>query len=401
MFRKVTSFLGYAKDTVKDGFNKVLGSHEVVRNALVAKNIVSSPTSFTFAYFMNKIINTLSPPDETDDGNNDFTSEELNLIQICAKLASDVYLEAGERTLPKEAGELIYEPTLTNSSAVPFAIMNSDELNMIFVSCRGSYCFRDFFTDFNANAVDAFDGLMHSGVLKAALSVYAICKDLIIQVSQQNGNRPVIFTGHSLGAAVAATVSEILKQDFPDFPARSIVFAPAACISRDLWQKSREHCLSFVMSGDFVPFLSFHNIAAYSSEYLPDFIKNYIDDLVRREVSRPTKEVEIDMTSNPFEKPPPTLEEVYLELNNESGYRTTALFPPGELYLLDLSGDIFKSVDLRKIRSCEYFGRFIPGLEEFNHSMDIYAECINKIYLTQVEKEKNEEQNLSQNKIGC
>ena len=386
MLKQISSFFNSAKN----GLNNALKSHSFMEGAFKAVGVIANPKAVSFSCFMDYISDNLSDPDETLGASDDFDSNTLYLINLCAKMSLAVYYESSQRNLPKEAGHVVFEPNLTDisSSAVPFIITNSDELDLIIVCCRGSFCFSDFLTDFNANAVDAFGGLMHSGILKTSISVYAICKDKLIQEVKNNNNRRIVFTGHSLGAAVAATVCAIFKTDFPDAAAKTIIFAPAACISRDLWNKSRDNTISFIMKGDAVPFLSLHNIAQYSSDCLPDIFKSLIDNCVRREVYRPVEEVHIDMSEDPFTKPPPSIEEVKNDMDKEAAFRTTALYPPGELYLFEIMGDMFKTIQLRKAQSCDYFGKLIPGLQDLgNHSISRYAECTEKLYLNQLERE--------------
>ena len=364
---------------------KFLNSPDAVSGTIIAGQVAMNPVkTFTFGYLMNINLANLKDPDPTEDAADAFNVDELNLIHICSQLSSEVYHSKENRNLPKNSGNIIFEPDLSDytGKAIPFFVTNSDELNLIFVSCRGSYCFKDFLTDLNGNAANVYGGLMHSGVLDASLSVLALLKDFLIQASKNNGNRPVIITGHSLGGAVASAIVEQMKREIPDFPIRGIIFAPAASVSRSLWDKSRQNVTTFVLSGDFVPFLSFHNIASTSSDLLPDFVSKIIHEkLVRNvQITEEPFDSSVDMDQNPFEKPPPTQEEVAQEIKDQKKYIvSTELFPPAELYLFELKGSLFKTVFLRKIKSCDYFSRFVLGLDENNHSMTAYNECAEKL----------------------
>lgn len=364
---------------------KFLNSPEAVSGTIIAGKVAVSPVkTFTFGYLMNANIANLKDPDPTEDASDVFNDNELELIQICSQLSKDVYLSHDKRNIPKSAGNIIFEPNLNdyNGKAIPFFVTNSDELNTIFMTCRGSYCFKDFLTDLNGNAANVYGGLMHSGVLDSSLSVLALVRDFLVQTSISNGNRPVIITGHSLGGAVASAIVEQMKRELPNFPIRGIIFAPAASVSRSLWEKSRKNVNTFVLSGDFIPFLSFHNIASTSTEFLPDFVSKMIHEkLIRNVESTETSfDIAIDMDQNPFEKPPPTEEEIAQEIKDQKKFIvTTELFPPGELFLYELKGELFKTVSLRKISSCDYFGRFVLGLNENNHSINAYSECAEQL----------------------
>lgn len=386
MFNKISSLFSEIK-------GKFLNSPEAVSGTIIAGQVAMNPVkTFTFGYLMNANIANLKDPDPTDDATDVFSVDELNLIQICSQLSNEVYHTNDKRNMPKNSGKIIFEPDLNNYSgnAIPFFVTNSDELNLIFLSCRGSYCFKDFLTDLSGNAANVYGGLMHSGVLDSSLSVLALVKDFLIQTSINNGNRPIIVTGHSLGGAVASAIVEQMKREDPKFPIRAIIFAPAASVSRSLWEESRQNCTTFVLSGDFIPFLSFHNIASTSSDLLPDFISKIIHEKLVRNVQSTKQDFNtvVDMDQNPFEKPPPTEEEIAQEIKEQKKFIvSTELFPPGELYLYELKGSLFKTVSLRKIRSCDYFSRFVLGLDENNHSILAYNECAAKL----IECKKKEE----------
>ena len=380
MFAGAKKWLGDKKEKAKHFVKKGLASHETVDMTVAIGTVVSKPyQALTWTFFLEQIYNKLSDPRPTEDAPA-FSSEELNLIQICAVLSSEVYSPPAKRTLPRDAGEIVFEPKLVHSKAVPFMVLNSDALDCIFIACRGSYCFNDFVIDLNASAVEIFGGLMHRGVVKAALGVYTIVKDLVIELHQRY-HRKICVTGHSLGGAVAASVCGRIRHDYPDVPAEAIVFGSAACVSRNLWEISRSYCKSFVMSGDAVPYMSFHNVAAVSADHLPRVISDFIRAAIARDIVQPIYQMPpINMHVNPFELPPPSIESILESLKNGKSVRTTALYPPGELYLFLLEGNVFRTVKIRKIPDCEYFGGFVKGINEKNHSSSIYAECAVHLY---------------------
>lgn len=380
--KAITQALSKAKGAV----TSILNSHSVLHTTIATTKVIANPfKTISFAVLIQQAKEELKPADPTDPGLGSFDVSELNLIRICASFSSSIYYPKEERTLPTEIGGILFEPDMTNlSHGVPIIVTNSDVMNMIFVGCRGSYCFKDFITDLNANACNVYGGLMHDGVFKSSVIVYETIKDFLIRLSKDNNNRPIVVTGHSLGGAVASAVVGKFKRDFPDFPIYAIVFAPAASVSRNLWEQSRHYCSTFVVSNDAVPFLSFHNIAAISSRFLPDGAADFIHEkLVRESQICPVDyDVQAVMTAgNPFENEQPSIEDIKNDLKTDDFLISTELFPPGELYLYELSGIILKKVDLRKIRSCNYFGRFVLGLEEdsSNHSMCIYKECAEEV----------------------
>ena len=65
-------------------------------------------------------------------------------------------------------------------------------------------------------------------------------------------------------------------------------------------------------------------------------------------------------------------------------HKTTPLYPPGDPILITMSDPKTKEIQLRKIRSIQYFGKFINNLNEMHHMMTLYREWIEqyvKLYI--------------------
>ena len=381
MFSTATKWLTGKTDKAKRVVQSGFASHKTVDMTMSVGKLIMNPyEALTCSFFLEQIYNRLAEPRETEDASSYFTTQDLHLIQVCAALASQVYSPPAERNLPHEAGAIVFEPRLVHSKAVPFMVLNSDELDCIFIACRGSYCFNDFVIDLNASAVEVYGGLMHRGVVKASLGVYTILKDIVLELHQKH-NRKVCVTGHSLGGSVAAAVCGRLRREHPDMPSEAVVFGSCACVSKNLWEESRAYCRSFVMSGDPIPYLSFHNVASISAEHMPRIVADFIKAAVARDIVRPIYDMPpIDMHANPFELPPPSIESILASLKDESTVRTTALYPPGELFMFLVEGNLFRTAKLRKIPDCEYFAGFVKGLSEKNHGSSIYEECAAHLY---------------------
>lgn len=363
-----------AKKVIADG----MASSSMIKNIGVASTFVTKPyQALTWTFLLKSVYDALGDPKETEDAMNTFSKDELKLITLCCALSRASY-HPEKAELPPEAGQMIFSPGSVVSTAVPFYVYECKETNTAFLVCRGSACINDFVTDLNASAVDIYGGLMHAGVVRAVLAVYAIVKDKLVQIHKSG--RKLYFTGHSLGGAVAAGLCHKLRREFPEIDAQAYVFGSAASLSKNLWLESRKFCKCFVMSGDGIPYLSFHNVAQLSAENVPFPVACYIKEVVKRDVVRPALQVPvIDMDSNPFQQPPPTLESILQSIELENSMRTTALFPPGQHYLIELSGDLFKTVTLRRIPDCEYFGAFVKGISTDTHAMTIYAQSMEKL----------------------
>lgn len=125
----------------------------------------------------------------------------------------------------------------------------------------------------------------------------------------------IIITGHSLGAAVAAVVSYLFREKFPELDVQCICFAPPPTLSHNLWETTDSYIKSFMIEGDPVPFLSVQNLISISDFFLKHehankvfkkFIHNYLNK----------KSIEEYEASNAMKEP---------------------LYPPGQLYLIKFS----------------------------------------------------------------
>lgn len=367
-----------AKSDAKKALADGMTSSSMIKKIGVAGTFVTKPyQALTWTLLLKSVYDSLDNPKETTDAMDSFSKADFKLITLCCKISMASY-HPEKAELPPEAGRLIFSPNCIHTNAVPFYIYDCEETNTAYLVCRGSACINDFIIDFNASAVDIYGGLMHQGVVKAVLAVYANVKDKLVQIHESG--RKIYMTGHSLGGAVAAGLCQKLRREFPKIDAQAIVFGSAASLSKNLWMESKQFCKCFVMSGDGIPYLSFHNVAQLSADNVPFAVACYIKEVVKRDVIRPVLQMPvIDMESNPFELPPPTLESILQSIAMENSMRTTALFPPGQHYLIELSGDLFKKVTLRKIPDCEYFGAFVKGISTDTHGIKIYAQSMEKL----------------------
>jgi hypothetical protein len=388
MLDKAKRFVQGAASRVGSVVHEGLASHSTRLNAVKVGAVIVAPKSTAFKFLMANLDEILTDPMPTTDLETPFPVSELRLFSICARLSEGVYSFFDSRgELPAALGEILYfTRTTAATKAIPFVITRNPDMRSIFVGFPGSYCFKDFLIDFNGCAVNVYGSLMHRGVLQSCSGVLAIADDLLCRYAREFQDNQLVFTGHSLGGAVAAAVAHRFRMLHPEIRCRAVVFGPAASVGRSLWQQSREFCTTFVLNGDPVPFLSFHNVASISSDYLPwpiaDVIQKSLARMTQKSVM-PTPPLDFD--ANPFEQPPPTLEELERAFETEVDFRTTtALFPPGELYQYKLSGKVFLDIQVKKIPSCNFFAQFVKGLYEEEHASGKYAECAERLYQTAV-----------------
>lgn len=363
------------KEIASEVTHKVGTSHSAFTNTVYAAAVVTtSLPKLSLEFIINSVEATLPEPRETKPCSMDY--EKLKFVRLCTILATQVYQKPEKRKLPTSVGSIVYELT-SAALKVPFFIANSEELNIIFLVLRGSYCFNDFLTDLQANAAVLSDGLVHQGMFRSAISVHTHAKDIVLQLSRENNNRPIVLTGHSLGAGVAAVVTEMLREDVPDLDITCTIIAPPAILSKNLSIRYKQFCTSFCMECDPVPFMSFHNFAQLSNQ-LPKSFSDFFEPIMQRKMKSSGKEFPIiPHDANPFQEPAPPLESILnQELQNIN--QSTALYPPGNLYVFQLRGKMFLRVQLRET-DCEYFGHLVKGLNEKRHINSNYFECIDEL----------------------
>lgn len=100
------------------------------------------------------------------------------------------------------------------------------------------------------------EGYGHSGVLRSARNLFQRVRDVALAAVRENDGFEVMVTGHSLGAATAAVLATIMRDD-PDFPrAVAFSFAPLPCMSLEIAEMMDEFVVTVVNGPDIVPRLS-------------------------------------------------------------------------------------------------------------------------------------------------
>lgn len=336
-----------------------------------------SVMSLSFGFLFKQIFNSLSPPIELDFV--DHTPDEVRILYYCCFLSKMIYVSKEDRQIPQCLSNIVVESFDSDMYVIPYNIVNSDKLNTIFVTFRGSYCFKDFLVDIMAGAQEFQGGQIHKGVYQTSQNLYSKIIPIITKLSDGNNQRPIIFTGHSLGAGVSATICEQFHQEFPSYKCRCLIFAPCSSFCESLWKKSLPRCRCYVTDGDFVPFLSFHNAIELPPEVVPTILKKYLDKAIHKMMGVNIYSPElIPVDVNPFEQPPPPLESIFDDDNIDPIINPIPLYPPGDCFMVSLINENTSNIKLKKVPDFHYFGKFHNNLNEFRHMMGFYKEWIEK-----------------------
>ncbi|OHT07044.1 lipase containing protein [Tritrichomonas foetus] len=287
--------------------------------------------------------------------NSQLNNDEMKLAKICSELCYYSYKLKKLGRWPEVIGDPVYVSRVSAVAKIPFYISNSEKLNTIFITCRGSYCFNDIITDITGNALDfEADGetyKIHQGIYQTASYIFYQSQPVIKKLNDNFPDRKIIITGHSLGASVASATTEMYYQSMPELNVRCICFAPPPSVDYMLWINSRLHTKTFIIDGDFVPFLSVHNILKASNMILNQKLFNIFKKIVFKTLKkRSLSELRDDII----------------------------MYPPGELYLFKLDE---KRINVVEILNPNYFSEIVNGLKETNHRFKNYVKVCNKFYI--------------------
>ena len=344
----------------------------------------ASPSSKSkYGFIFKQLFKSLDGCDETDPF--EISPEQLRLVYCCSNFSKAIYESPKKREIPKEIGTILIESQQSDKYLIPFIITYSSYFKSIFVCYRGSYCVNDIIVDFKCFPIKVKNGQIHAGVYLTAQEMIHQTLTLIHNYAVEY-KCSVIFTGHSLGASCAAIVCSSFRENYPEIPARTIAFAPASSHSYELWKQTRSFVDSYIIFGDFVPFVNLYNIENTSKIIWPPVISNAIKKAIQIGSQSQThlwEPIDVHIKPpdyNPFTAPPPPISELPI-FNIPPPQATLPLYPVGEFYLFIFNeNDQKPKVELRKIKDCSYFERFTSDLNEYNHMMGFYKECINTFY---------------------
>lgn len=264
-----------------------------------------------------------------------------------------------------------YAGTLSSSAFTAFF-----DHSRLIVAFRGTCTPNELLNALDARYVPFLDGFAHSGLLRLARRFLEDEWLLIRRAMKKRKCKSVLFTGHSLGGAVATMVylilkgrgdsmngtklAEFIRSDIRRVQARVLVFSAPPCVSRSIASKSYPDILAFNYERDTIPQLSFGSILDLKYLCLSISIKKALLCMFLQQRSQIIAEInqvrEFLRSSNTHEK----------------------LFSPGTLYHIRTGLVKGKVVCRYRIVRPEFYGEikhYINSL--FNHIMIRVAHAFN------------------------
>ena len=165
---------------------------------------------------------------------------------------------------------LVYGTFLSDVIQTPYVVLVDEQEKSVVVSIRGTYSIEDMVTDLQFNSsnmsrvgeICGFDGSnmhAHRGVLTRCKWIYndLTKRKIFNSFLSTDDNSPhygfkLIFTGHSLGASIAAILGTMFRPKYPNL--YCYAFCPPGCsVSLNLAFQCEEYVASIVVGSDVIP----------------------------------------------------------------------------------------------------------------------------------------------------
>ncbi|RCH98383.1 hypothetical protein CU097_011616 [Rhizopus azygosporus] len=165
-------------------------------------------------------------------------------------------------TIPKE-DLLAYEFRSSEAFRPSYFIARDRFTNSIVLSIRGTMSIMDTLTDLVCEYEPWKGGYVHNGMKQSAVWFYQYVVPLLRTFIHENNATGLVIVGHSLGAATAAILTDMLMEcldtfsNGKDFNIKCFGYAPACGLSLDLAEKHKDVVQSFVFAEDIVSKLSY------------------------------------------------------------------------------------------------------------------------------------------------
>ncbi|XP_040564209.1 diacylglycerol lipase-alpha [Lepeophtheirus salmonis] len=184
-----------------------------------------------------------------------------------------------------ETTQIVYMTYHVDVGESPFLIALDFYKKVIVISIRGTLSLKDVLTDLNAEAEPISnasypeeDWVGHKGMVISASYIHQqLIQDKLLSKAfnwtSETSSYPLICVGHSLGAGIAAILSILLKQDYPN----THCFAyspPGGLLSRNVVNYTKSFITSVVVGKDVIPRVGLHQLEALRHDLMYAIHKN-------------------------------------------------------------------------------------------------------------------------------
>ncbi|KAK8841048.1 hypothetical protein M9Y10_027885 [Tritrichomonas musculus] len=289
------------------------------------------------------------------------SNEVMDLLHCCL-LSNAVYYKDGTKHLPANLCNIVIDCWKSDFYRIPYFVVDSDELDTIFIALRGSANLKDFHVDFLAAAIQYQRGHVHEGVYFTSLNIFEEIKRQVRELSLKRNKRKIILTGHSLGGAVAGMMAVLFNEEMIDLNISAVCFAPVASFSQEIWEFSHSYIKSYINYGDLVPFISYYNAYYLPKNSLPKVTYERLNRWCIKKINKHSKRPEFRLLVDTYTEP---LKVPY------------KLIPPGDSYIIRIVDKKAATVEIQGINAPQiYFGQFLKNLSATHHSMNLYKHSI-------------------------
>lgn len=187
---------------------------------------------------------------------------------------------------------LVYGNFANDVLCTAYCILVDEQVKKIVVAIRGTSSLEDLVTDLQFSSVSmervgrecGFDGsekYVHRGILNSSKWIYNdIAKQKVLArlLPPQQGDEhnedsgslhgfSLVFTGHSLGAGIAAILGTMYRSVYPDL--KVYAFCPPGCTAgKDVARECEEFVTSIVVGSDIIPRIKLSNFERLRYEFL-------------------------------------------------------------------------------------------------------------------------------------
>ncbi|KAJ3102485.1 hypothetical protein HDU96_009610 [Phlyctochytrium bullatum] len=224
--------------------------------------------------------------------------EDVDDILHYAKFAEVVYAPDEVNSMFDVSGRLLRHNPTNQLFLSPYFIVYDPETDAIIIAIRGTFSIADVLVDLKFDLAEfeipelhaeeeaaALAAAMagdvsprprtvhwaHSGMLRTARNIVEdikkedILRPVLTDDKSEYKGCPLVVTGHSLGAGVAALVACILRADYPS--ACCYAYEPPGCLlSAKAAQYFESFCVSVIMGDDIVPRISRNSMEFLKSD---------------------------------------------------------------------------------------------------------------------------------------